>query len=308
MRYRVVDVFTQQALEGNALAVFLDADALDSDTMQRMARETNLSETVFVLPATQAGCAARIRIFTPARELAFAGHPTVGSAWVLLDEGLARVEDGAGAFLLEELVGPVPVRVERGEGGRPLIWLSTPPIAFGRRFEARACAEATGLRPGDLLGPEPQMVSAGNPAIFVAVREREAVDRAFLEMQGLRRIRGASVEGTEEAGGACVFVFTPTAEGAYARMFAPELGIVEDPATGSVTGPLAAYMLRHGLVGERKEFVSEQGTKMGRRSLLHIRIAEDGGIEVGGYVTPVAEGRWTVSESREEGAGVTTER
>src|SRR5438445_11627010 len=120
-RYRVVDVFTEHPLEGNALAVFPDASALDTTTMQRIARELNLAETAFVLPPTRSDCAARVRIFTPAKEMMFAGHPTIGTAFVLLDEGL--VPGKAGDFLLEENIGPVPVRVEAG--ARPMLWLKT---------------------------------------------------------------------------------------------------------------------------------------------------------------------------------------
>lgn len=299
LRYRVVDVFTQRALEGNALAVFPEAAGVDEELMGRIAREMNLSETVFVQPCERgtgrAECAARVRIFTPSKELPFAGHPTVGAAWVLLEEQL--VGWGLDRFALEEGVGPVAVRAEYGDGGRRLIWLRTPGMTFGRRFEAGACAEALGLERGDLLEAEPQVVSAGNPFLFVAVKDRAAVDRAGLEMAGLRRIRASARERAEgetaEDEGAGVFVFAPVEEGAYSRMFAPELGIVEDPATGSATGPLAAFMMRQGMVSAAAgtRFVSEQGTKMGRRSLLHVLVTEDGGVEVGGYVTPVAEGR-----------------
>jgi trans-2,3-dihydro-3-hydroxyanthranilate isomerase len=116
-RYRVVDVFTKHPLEGNALAVFTDASAMDSATMQRVARELNLAETAFVLPPTREGCAARVRIFTPSKEMVFAGHPTIGTAFVLLDEGLTSAKTGG--FILEEQIGPVPVRVESGE--RPML-------------------------------------------------------------------------------------------------------------------------------------------------------------------------------------------
>src|SRR3977135_3885185 len=119
-RYRVVDVFTEQPLEGNALAVFPDGSALDATTMQRIARELNLAETAFVLPSTRSDCAARVRIFTPAKEMLFAGHPTIGTAFVLLDEGL--VPGKTGDFMLEENIGPVPVRVETG--ARTMVGLS----------------------------------------------------------------------------------------------------------------------------------------------------------------------------------------
>jgi trans-2,3-dihydro-3-hydroxyanthranilate isomerase len=279
-RYRVVDVFTERALEGNPLAVFPDAASLDPALMLRIAKELNLSETVFVLPSARAECAARLRIFTPSDELRFAGHPTIGSAFVLMDEGVVP----RGEFAVEEGVGPVPIRVDE------LIWLRTPPIEFGPSYDSATCAAALGLEPGEMLGAEPQLVTAGNPFIFVALRDKAAVDRTFLEREGMRRIReaGPQVNG--------VFVFTPTPEGAYSRFFAPEHGIAEDPATGSATGPLAAYMLRHRLVAGPR-FVSEQGVKMGRRSLLHVRISREGNtdvIEVGGSVIPLVEATMTL--------------
>jgi len=280
-----VDVFTTQPLEGNPLAVFPEASGLDDVTMQKIAREMNLSETVFVVPATRASLAAGVRIFTPTRELPFAGHPTVGTSFVLLDEG--TVPAGTKQFVLEEKVGPVPIRVETGE--RPLIWLTTPPISYGRTYDRLRCAQALGVAAHDLLDITPQWLSAGNPTVFIALRDRRAVDDAGLDSHGVSIIKGA------DAAPICVFVFTPAPEGAYARMFAPEYGVPEDPATGSSTGPLAAFMIRHRLVSGAAEtrFVSEQGTKMGRRSLLYVELHGAGGadgIDVGGYVTPIAEG------------------
>jgi trans-2,3-dihydro-3-hydroxyanthranilate isomerase len=212
----------------------------------------------------------------------FAGHPTIGTAFVLLDEGL--VPDKTGGFMLEENIGPVPVRVETG--ARPMLWLRTPPIEAGRSYDPTLCASVLGLTTQDLLDITPQKLSAGNPTIFVALRDRLAVDRAWLDLTGMRQLRGTDAEL------ACVFVFTPTADGAYSRMFAPEYGVAEDPATGSSTGPLAAFMMRHGLVASSggTRLVSEQGTKMGRRSLLHVHVRGDSGadgIEVGGHVTPL---------------------
>lgn len=284
LRYRVVDVFTDTPLEGNALAVFPDASGLDGETMQKIARELNLSEVTFVLPATRPDCAARVRIFTPSKEMVFAGHPTIGTSRVLLDEGI--VPEGTTSFQLEELVGPVPVRVD--EGSNPMIWLRTPPIVFGAQFERAMCARVLGLEAGDLLDAPPQLVSAGNPTVFVALKDKSAVDRASLDAHGAKLFRDGYPEPL------CVFVFAPTGEGAYSRMFAPEYGIVEDPATGSSTGPLAAYMMQHGLVSRvaGTRFVSEQGTKMKRRSLLHVHIHGEGGedgIDVGGHVAPIAE-------------------
>src|SRR5271165_3963982 len=274
--YRVVDVFTERPLEGNPLAVFPNGAGLSGAAMQSIARELNLSETVFVFPAKQPDSAARLRIFTPSREMDFAGHPTVGSAFVLLDEGV--VPPDRERFVLEENVGPVPIRVEHGK--RPLIWLTTPPIEEGPIFERSLCAEVLGLAIDDVLDTPPQILSAGNPTVFIAVKDQAAVDRAGMEMAGVKRLKGSYPKVI------CTFVFTPKPEGAYSRMFAPEHGMVEDPATGSATGPLAAYMIRHKLVSA-KRFVSEQGTKMRRRSLLHVNIGAAGEIEVGGYVTPL---------------------
>jgi trans-2,3-dihydro-3-hydroxyanthranilate isomerase len=189
-------------------------------------------------------------------------------------------------FVLEEKVGPVPIRVELGP--RPLIWLRTPPIEYGKTYEPSACADMLTVNVNDLLDVAPQLVSARNPTIFVAVKNKEIVDRALLDARRLKTRIGPDSEPL------CVFVFTPTLEGAYSRMFAPLDGISEDPATGSSTGPLASFMMRNcltpGTAGSR--LMSEQGTKMGQRSILHVCIqSENGkvGIDVGGYVTPLTE-------------------
>jgi trans-2,3-dihydro-3-hydroxyanthranilate isomerase len=281
-RYCVVDVFTEVPFEGNALAVFPNALGMPEDAMQRIAREMNLSETVFVFPPSRPDAVAAFRIFTPAQELLFAGHPTVGGSFVLLQEGI--VPKGSERFVLEEKVGLVPIRVESGD--RPLIWLTTPPISFGPTFERARCAAALGVETDELIDIPPQMVSAGNPFFFIAVKNKETVDRAFLDSTGAKNIKGPEIDASG------VFVFAPTAEGAYSRMFAPEYGITEDPATGSATGPLAAYMVRHKLLpsSSPSRFINEQGVKMGRRSILHVQLHGDGGaegIEIGGHVVPV---------------------
>lgn len=287
--YRVVDVFTTQPLEGNALAVFPDASGIDAPTMQKIAKELNLSETTFVVSPTRSDCVAGVRIFTPARELPFAGHPTIGTSFVLMEEGV--VSANVDHFILEEQVGPVPIRVDKS--ARPLIWLRTPSINEGRIFDRQMCAQVLGLNTQELLPITPQLFSAGNPTLFIAVQNKEAVDRSWCDALGAALLK----EGQPES--MCVFVFTPTAEGVYSRMFAPDYGIVEDPATGSSTGPLAAFMMQHGLVSSAADtrFVSEQGTKMGRRSLLHVHIfGERGtiGIDVGGHVTPIANAIMTL--------------
>src|SRR5580658_9440888 len=159
-RYRVVDVFTETPMEGNPLAVFPEAAGLDSESMQCIAKELNLSETTFVVPASRPGCDIGLRIFTPTREMLFAGHPTIGTSWVLLDEGTVRGEH----FVLDEKIGPVPIRVEPGaeSGARPLIWLTTPPIEFRNTADRALCARALGLDVADLLDISPQDVGTGN--------------------------------------------------------------------------------------------------------------------------------------------------
>lgn len=277
--YRVVDVFTQTPLEGNALAVFTDARGMSGDLMQRVARELNLSETTFVFPAEREKTAARVRIFTPAREMEFAGHPTIGTAYVLRASG--RVPADATSFVLHENIGDVPVRVDEEER----IWLTTPPISVRGAYDRAKCAAALSLSVDDLLPNVPcELLTAGNPNIYVPVRDAATVDRADVDTAALR----ALLRGDRTL---CTFVFAPAPFGAYSRMFAPELGVVEDPATGSATGPLAAFMLRHNLV-QQTRFYSEQGTKMGRRSILHVLVrGERGkdGIEVGGHVTPLTQ-------------------
>jgi trans-2,3-dihydro-3-hydroxyanthranilate isomerase len=184
------------------------------------------------------------------------------------------------------------VRIEAGDD--PLIWLQTPAISTRERFDRRACAAALGLGEADLLPEVPcELWTAGNPNIYVAVRDRSTVDRAWIDATLFRALSPQSDAKN------CMFVFTPTSEGAYSRMFAPEHGIIEDPATGSATGPLAAFMMKYGLAprADGTRFVSEQGTKMRRRSFLHVLVHGDGGasgIEVGGHVTALTQAAMTL--------------
>jgi trans-2,3-dihydro-3-hydroxyanthranilate isomerase len=283
-RYLIVDVFTDTRFEGNPLAVFPDASGMDTATMQKIAKELNLSETTFVLPATLSDCAAYVRIFTPGQEMKFAGHPTIGTSYVLMDEGIIPADTEN--FILEEKVGPVPIHVDKNPN--PLIWLRTPQIISGRICDKSACAQTLSIDNNDILDIVPQVLSAGNPNLFIALKDKVAIDKAHLNYDSFTALKNDSKENI------CVFLFTPTPEGAYSRMFAPDHGVPEDPATGSATGPLAAYMMQHGLVSNASgtRFISEQGTKMGRRSILHVNIKGDNGrdgIFIGGQVTPVAE-------------------
>lgn len=289
--YWVVDVFTSRQFEGNPLAVFTNAEALDTSTMQRIAQELNLAETAFLLPSTKDGCDFRVRIFTPATEMVFAGHPTIGSSFVARNTGF--VPQNATAFVLEELVGPVPVRVE--DGDEPFFWLRTPPTSRLKTFGRAESAHAVGLQENDLIANVPAEVwTAGTPTHFIAVRDKETVDRAQADTAGLKALYA------KEDRVPITFVFAPVTTGAYSRMFAPHLGIPEDPATGGATGPLGAFMVEYGLApssADGTRFISEQGVKMGRRSELHIRLNGDRGkdfIEVGGQVAPLTRATMTL--------------
>jgi trans-2,3-dihydro-3-hydroxyanthranilate isomerase len=258
----------------------------------------NCSETTFLLPPTRPDCAARVRIFTPAREVPFAGHPTIGTSWVLATEKLLPA--GAPRFNLEEGIGPVEVTLE-GDPVRPsFLWMRHGEARFGPELTDRAgFAGALGLAESDLLEGAPiRTGSTGNTFVYVPLRDRDTVDRARLDVPALLAAQG-------EGPNLGVLVFAPDpdprAGKVYSRMFAPHTsGIPEDPATGSASGPLGAYLVERGLVAPAAtvDIVSEQGTRMGRQSFIRIRIGMSGGriglILVGGSVVPVVEGRLRV--------------
>ncbi len=289
-----VDVFTDRVFGGNPLAVVLDARGLTDGEMAAIAGEMNLSETTFVLPPTRPDCDARVRIFTPRRELAFAGHPTIGTSFVLATYGMLPA--GALTLTLEEGIGPVPVRLEGDPAAPDFLWMRHGAATFGPPLAPRAAfVAALGLTEDDLLPDAPiQTGTTGSAFLYIPLRDRAAVDRAALDVPAILRC----FSDTAAVG---VFVFAPdpdpTVRRVYARMFAPHTsGIPEDPATGSASGPLGAYLVRHGLAtpDETVRIVSEQGTKMGRQSFIHIAVATEAGvvtgIEVGGGAVPVLEG------------------
>ena len=288
-RILTVDVFAEKSLAGNQLAVVLDAEDIPEDLMQKIAKEMNISETTFVMAPADPAHAARVRIFTPVSELPFAGHPTVGTAWVLATEGL--VPGGALEFVLEEGVGPVKVRGVKGPAGLTF-WMTHPELMFGRVERRRSqAAEAVGLTEADLLPEVPvQMATTGNPFLFFGLRDARAVDEAAPDLELLSEVLDAT-----DAFGA--FIFAPVgANRLYSRMFS--LDIPEDPATGSGSGPLGGFAVKYGLVprAQKVAIISEQGTKMGRQSFIHIELTYGDSqeipsqIEVGGSVRPVIAG------------------
>jgi trans-2,3-dihydro-3-hydroxyanthranilate isomerase len=300
-----VDVFTDRVLAGNQLGVVLDARGIDDGEMQAIAREMNLAETTFVLPPTRPNCVAQVRIFTPAREMPFAGHPTVGTAWVLATEGIAQ---GATRFALDEAIGPVDVELE-GDARRPtFVWMRHRDATFGPEVKDRAgVAAALALDERHLLPGAPIVTgSTGNAFLYVPLHDRATVDRAELDQRRIQTVAGDN----SRVG---VFVLAPDPEPAvrrvYSRMFAPAHGVAEDPATGSASGALGAYLAIHRLVAPAAtmRIVSEQGTKMGRQSFVHItlRLSDDVGrpasdspvvsdIRVGGGVVAALDCRLTI--------------
>ena len=261
--------------------------------MQRIARELNLSETTFVLPPAHAGNDIRLRIFTPGRELPMAGHPTLGTAHVLLHQGLLPL---AGSYLtFEEGVGDIRVDFELRDGKPGLITMGQPLPAFGDTIADPALlAELLSLEPGDIDTRSPaQVVSCGVPYLLVPLKSLDAVRRARLRTEVLEdKINHPQMES--------VFLFseeTQTPAGTvHGRMFAPAFGIAEDPATGSACGPLGCYLVKYGWVSgpAPARMLCEQGFEMGRPSLLHITIGQTqnqiSSVQVAGQSVLVGEG------------------
>jgi trans-2,3-dihydro-3-hydroxyanthranilate isomerase len=287
-RFFTLDVFTDQRFTGNPLAVVLDPDELDSDVMQTIAREFGHPETVFVLPPTDRANRARLRIFTPARELAFAGHPTVGTAVLL-----GQLDGGCGprAIVLEEGIGPVRCRVEAIDDVRGQAEFDIPqlPSETAAPPDNAAIAAALGLDAGDIgFGPfRAARWSAGNAFLFVPVRGLEAIRRCRPDPARINLL------------GDPIYVFCGATLGAshdyHARMFAPQLGVPEDPATGSAAAAFAGVIAKLAMPADGEHAVTiVQGYEMGRPSRIRVGIVMAGGTlqsaKVGGDAVVVTEG------------------
>jgi len=276
-RYVVADVFTDTPLEGNQVAVFTDARAIPEDSLQRIAREMNLSETVFVYTPEDEGH-ARIRIFTPSREMPFAGHPTLGTAFVL-STPLSLEE-----IRLETLRGLVPVRLER-EDGRIVFGRMAQPLPTIEPYDkAEELFEILGVEGSEL---PVEVYDNGVKHLYVTLGSEDEV--AALRPD-LRRL-GDQPE-------LCFNCFAGEGTKWKTRMFAPSSGVAEDPATGSAAGPLALHLARHGRIGWGEEIEIAQGVEVGRPSKLYARV--DGSadeverVEVGGSAVIVARGELKV--------------
>jgi trans-2,3-dihydro-3-hydroxyanthranilate isomerase len=275
-RFMLVDVFTDIPLAGNQLAVFTDARGLSDEQMQALALEIGFSECVFVFPPTQGGH-ARLRIFTPAEELPFAGHPVLGAAFVLampMQLVLINLETGAGV---------VPVMLER-EGARIIFGTMAQPIPTVAPFErADELVAALGLERSEL---PVEVYDNGVRHVYVALKSAEAVAALAPDPAALAL-----------AGSAGVNCFHAPGDGtAVTRMFFPGVGVAEDPATGSAAGPLALHLMRHGLHEAGVDLEISQGAAIGRPSTLFARITgtQDSveAVEVGGRAVIVGRGEF----------------
>ena len=281
LEYHLLDVFTDRQFGGNPLAVFPQAPPdLSPTLMQQIAKELNLSETTFVLPPEDRTLAHRLRIFTPAAELPMAGHPTVGAAYALAHLGFFGQLGARTTIVFELGVGPIEVTLHADRQGKPSeIWMRQPIPQFGQIYaDRRAIAAMLALDESDLRPDAPlQVLSSGLPFLYAPVATLAAMARIQL-----RQDRWVALLAGSEAQN--VFVMTTETVEAestvHSRMFAPALGVAEDPATGSASGPLAAYLLRYGLA-DASDMVSEQGFEMGRPSFIRMRVERSGGVITG---------------------------
>ena len=279
----IVDVFAERKYAGNQLAVVLDADGLSGDEMQAITREFGFSETSFVLSREARDGGYPVRIFTPGGEVPFAGHPTLGTAAVIHHELLSPETSDVS---LDVAAGRIPVTL--GD----ILWMRQLPPTFGDTLALSLAAPALSLEQSDLDERHPiQTVSTGLPAILIPLENLDALKRCRLDRERYREL-------VEVAGSANLYAFCPepheTANDLAARMFADDLGVPEDPATGSAAGSLAAYLAEHRYLGDSEvDARLEQGYEIGRPSLLHLRTeksSEGTTVHVGGKVRMVARG------------------
>jgi trans-2,3-dihydro-3-hydroxyanthranilate isomerase len=294
LQYHLVDVFTEEAFGGNPLAVFTNGRGIPDAWMQDIAKELNLSETTFVLPPDDPANDYRVRIFTPGAEVPFAGHPTIGTAFVLAREHMLGCAGDDCTIRLEEQVGVIPVHLAFEAGAPGMLTMDQPLPQFGPTHPDRdALAAILGIPPSGIDARYPaQVVSSGLPFLFVPLVDLDTIRVVKPRLD----LWDATLEGYAPF----VYVFTMQTDtpdaAVHGRMFAPGVGIVEDPATGSANGPLGAYLVRYGLVdgGAQIALLSEQGFEMGRPSLLHITVGQQDGaitsVQVGGRSVYIGAG------------------
>ena len=299
LKFYQADVFTSQPFGGNPVAVFPDAQGLTDDQLQQIAREMNLSETVFVFPPTDPAAVVRLRIFTPTQEIPFAGHPVVGTFFVLSRLGMIALPEPVTRVVQECNIGLFPVELHGQDGQVSRVVMTQPEPQFLERVEGTEdfykVASSLGL-PKHVIADTKwpiEVVSTGLPVMMVPVRTLTAV-------RSIRPDPSAIVDLCGRFGANGIMVFTtvtvePSAT-IHARMFAPAIGILEDPATGSASGALGAYLVQNGVVdvGPMTELLIEQGYEMGRPSNIVVQIESDDDaiqtVKVGGQCVMVVEG------------------
>ncbi len=288
--YEHVDVFTDKPYSGNQLAVFHTPGKLTKPQMQNIAREMNFSETTFVYPARAAGVDAKVRIFTPGDEIPFAGHPTLGTAFVLHKRAKGKKPSG---MVLELNAGLIEVGVSGSQKSGLTFSMSQPLPEFGTALQNRGqAARAVGIGPFEVIGGG--VVSNGLDFLIVEARDPEVVTRAKLNME-----EASNVVARHKVIGIYLFARIESRKiNVHARFFAPEIGVFEDPATGSAAGALGGYLARILKFPPEVKLLIEQGKEMGRRSLLKAHVKCDRGlvqtVNVSGNVVSVGEGFVTI--------------
>ena len=288
-RFYIVDVFAERPYEGNQLAVVVGTEALPDETMQQIASETNYSETTFVTSVPEDDGGYRVRIFTPAREIAFAGHPILGTAWVLHHH---VGPEASGPVRLNLAVGQIPVSFEFSADGRELAWFLAPPVSLGPTCAREPIAAALGVSPEDIETRTPvQQISAGTSAMIVPLRSLDALRRSKLDLDAFAAL---AAEGFPPL----VYLFCRQTHHPQndlcARFFFEAHGVREDPATGNGAAFLGAYLLEHRFFpGSGLSVRIEQGYEIRRPSLVMLRARMVYGsreVSVGGHVIPTVQG------------------
>jgi trans-2,3-dihydro-3-hydroxyanthranilate isomerase len=286
-RLYTLDVFTTKRFAGNPLAVVTDGDGLSAVKMQTIAREMNLSETVFIQKPTNNRALARLRIFTTTRELPLAGHPVIGTWFLLAELGVVPASEGSVHILQQTGAGILPVEFTFHNGRVVRVTMTQKPASFKRaRFTRAALAETLGLKPSDLAASLPlEFVNTGISNLMVPVSRRSVLPRIHMNMRGLAHLIST--------GGTMAYCFATSGHGrVFARGMVP-WGIIEDPATGSAGGSLGAYLVQHGQLRASEGLTITQGVEMGRPSEIQVEImAERGRLtpKVSGSAVRVFEG------------------
>lgn len=287
--FYIVDVFAERPYTGNQLAVVVCADDLSDETMQRIAAEANFSETTFVTSVQDQNQGYRVRLFTPAREIAFAGHPILGTAWVVRHHMEPEL---SGPVRLNLAVGQVPVTFESSADGREVAWFLAPPVSLGARCAAERIARAVGVPIEDIDTKGPvQQLSAGTSAMIVPLRSLEALQQSRLDLEAFAPL---AADGFPPL----VYLFCSETHNREndlcARFFFEAHGVREDPATGNGAAFLGAYLLEHRFFpGSDLSLRIEQGYEIRRPSLVLLRARMVGSpeVRVGGIVIPIVEGQ-----------------